>query len=298
MRHVIIEGPDGAGKTHLADLICSQRPGYAYHHEGPPPAGLNVLEHYARLMLDAKCPTVFDRLHLGEVVYGSLLRGGSALSPRDILFLNRLIVGQGTSVVLCLPPKATCLHNNRLKEELIKEESLRSVAYDAWVLVSKRFELLTNLQRYDYTEQGQSFSLKWYPSLPPGVIGSPRARVLFIGEQPNGSLDLPFFGAKGSSQYLQDCIDQAHLTEAMMAFTNARTATGEDRDLEFIIQQIPNLDVVVPLGKVAERLLEKQDAAKLVHVESMPHPAYWKRFHSKAQSTYVSLLQGVLDHVA
>src|SRR5688500_988429 len=74
--HVIIEGPDGAGKTTLAEHLVKHH-GYRYHHEGKP-EHVDMLVRYAEVFLEQTAsgqPVVFDRLHLGELVYGNILRG-------------------------------------------------------------------------------------------------------------------------------------------------------------------------------------------------------------------------------
>ena len=38
---VVLEGPDGGGKTALANELV--RHGYTYHHEGPPPKNVDPL---------------------------------------------------------------------------------------------------------------------------------------------------------------------------------------------------------------------------------------------------------------
>jgi hypothetical protein len=146
--HFIIEGPDGAGKTALSCQICNHF-SMAYHHEGPPPAELTELgAYYTNRLLEAKEPTVFDRLHLGELIYGPLLRGGHRLSPGGQQFVNSAIVATGSTVVICLPPWPTCLVNNRSKEELIKDEVLLKLAYDGWAHLAEETAAII----FDYTK--------------------------------------------------------------------------------------------------------------------------------------------------
>ena len=70
--HLVIEGPDGAGKTTLAQALCAS--GYAYRHEGPPPPTVPALRYYAGILARLEQPTLLDRFHLGELVYGPIVR--------------------------------------------------------------------------------------------------------------------------------------------------------------------------------------------------------------------------------
>lgn len=87
---VVLEGPDCAGKTTLAEALTAERG--TVRANGKPPVGRPLFEHYAgQVALAAGSPselTVFDRLHVGELIYGPLFRGKSALSIEEIYLLE------------------------------------------------------------------------------------------------------------------------------------------------------------------------------------------------------------------
>jgi len=145
MRHIIIEGPDGAGKTRLARELC-ERYEMAYRHEGPPPPDANVYRHYLLGLVEAEEPTVFDRYHLGEIVYGPLLREGSKITLSQIGQLNRL-----ATTILCLPPWDVAFANTRGRKELIENTNLLRTAYHMWTLVATNKMLTENVTVFDYT---------------------------------------------------------------------------------------------------------------------------------------------------
>jgi thymidylate kinase len=131
MNHIILEGPDGAGKTTLAQELVRVF-NLEYHHEGPPPLDRYPIHHYSELITSRRRPTVFDRLHLGETVYGPLLRGSSRISRKELNILDRLTP---SPTIICIPDLDTCLENCSKKEELIKDESQLKSAYDAWLQI-------------------------------------------------------------------------------------------------------------------------------------------------------------------
>jgi hypothetical protein len=145
-RHIIIEGPDGAGKTTLARQIAFLT-GREYHHEGPPPAE-NVFGHYVDLIVRNR-PTVFDRLFEGEGIYGPLLRGSSSLGHGQLSQLREL-ARVNARTILVAPPRQTCFANWKARKdrggELIEQEHVFSRTYDAWLELADAFDVT-----YDYT---------------------------------------------------------------------------------------------------------------------------------------------------
>jgi len=149
VKHVIIEGPDGAGKTTLAQQFVKS--GLKYHHEGPPPAGCSVFDHYMSFL--DRCDAagvgmVLDRFHIGEIVYGSILRGSSGITVEQAMVISSRV----DRIILCLPPWPVCYGNTRNRPELIKDDEILRVAFDVWHLVSNNPDLMLKATTYDYTK--------------------------------------------------------------------------------------------------------------------------------------------------
>ena len=65
---IVIEGPDGVGKTTAARELCRMN-GLAYHHLGPPGRDFDHVGFYLAAIDPA---ALWDRFHLGEEAYGHL----------------------------------------------------------------------------------------------------------------------------------------------------------------------------------------------------------------------------------
>lgn len=295
---IILEGPDGAGKTTLAEGLIKQ--GFRYEHSGVPKkswTSTDLFRHYVGTLRKAqlrKEPVVYDRHYLGETVYGPICRDRSLLSRGQVILLERLVRAGGSRVVVCLPSYLTVVQNwMNKKDDYVQQAERLSAIYDAYQRLMAGNPLY---ERYNYQENGGTFKREKRLSLPPGVIGSPNPRLLLVGEQVNTNLtstDWAFFANNGSSGFLNDALIQAGIPEQHLAFMNARDANGRPKDLGKIVQDIQPL-VILALGKVAERDLHR---AGLVVFQTIPHPQHTKRFGGpKALDYYAQLLKEAYEH--
>lgn len=155
-RIFIIEGPDGAGKTTLARSLCYDY-NLEYFHEGPPPIDVYpVMEYYSSLIVNAAMGTVgavFDRLALGEMVYGPVLRDGDRLGEHGWEDICHVMATFRVEHIVCLPSLETCYGNwleGRAKnQELIDSSTIFFKTYSKFAYLVNLYGLLT----YDYERQ-------------------------------------------------------------------------------------------------------------------------------------------------
>lgn len=122
---VIIEGPDGSGKTTLADYLA-EGSGAVVRHSGVPSENplLDCME--VALIGDGMWTLIVDRLHLGEQVYGPIMRRGDKLGLRGrLVFEKWLMQFFNVRLIICLPPLAECLRNwkRNHENEYVKDTS-------------------------------------------------------------------------------------------------------------------------------------------------------------------------------
>ena len=258
--HIILEGPDGAGKTTLATRLCTY--GYAYRHEGPPPMGTTALRHYAGILARLERPTLLDRFHLGELVYGPLLRGRSGLSEEGLRLLRRVLHGLGIRVVLCLPPFPIAFRNwsirNRTGGEFFQDAAVFEASFERFAQLRDHVHDVIDFTRPHDLEP----LVAPLPACLPGVFGSPHARVVFVGSCSHQPVDWPFIAEHGCSAFLNRAIQGAGFTEEEVAFTK----TEHHVDLRARIQ--PG-QTIVAIGRLAERAVK---VAGLTAWFALPHP--------------------------
>lgn len=104
---IVLEGPDGVGKSTLADAILRAYPGEKYRmNSGPPPDDEPAALHYAsqvRWAIDQSenALVVFDRLHIGELVYAPLLRGGTDFTADEASVIDMMLDAAGACMIHC-----------------------------------------------------------------------------------------------------------------------------------------------------------------------------------------------------
>jgi hypothetical protein len=292
---VILEGPDGGGKTTLARWLRDQR-GYQIVKTNAPSPKENVFKSYTDSLLaavESGQPTVLDRHYLGEGIYGPLLRGEDRLGRQGRDLLERLIAACGVRLVICSPPWAELVKGWAGKDDLLKRQAQLRQVRQAYLSESRRL----GLEVYDWTRaaDGPAPYLKATSSLPDGVTGYHTADVLFIGERAGKKTvvwDLPFHNVTGSAKYLWDTLQSIDgWEERRGAWTNAFDAEGKPRALWMIVNALPRVRRVITLGEVADCECVRQGVNNVV----VPHPQYWRRFHRNDMITYTKKLEDAIN---
>lgn len=287
---LILEGPDCSGKSTLAKQLATFN-GFEYRHLGRPKPNEDVFRTYTLELwraLKSPNPVVFDRLYLGETIYGPVMRGGSLLSPLQRLLIERLMAANDVKQVVCLPNFEVCRDKwrERLGQEYVQLEPQLKKIWDGYSRV-------LSWPQYDYTRQDPDFVARVLmprPTLPSNVLGSPDAKLLIVGEQVNTRktvTDWAFFAYDSSSGYLNEALMHSQIPESDLAFCNAIKVNNQPRDLLEVLFRLPKFVRAIALGRRAEEACRKQ---QVPHVQ-LPHPSYWKRFKHANMAIYADLFR-------
>jgi thymidylate kinase len=274
----ILEGPDGAGKTTLGkDHVFKD---HAYVHLGPPTA-LGAFHDCVDAIAARRRRrhVLFDRLHLGERVYGPVFRGRDTLGPARQRLLDRVLLSRQAVVVLCLPAVERCLESFRARKEtemLDREDQLREVhaAYRG------NHDLYQHLPyvHFNYVDDSPARLRDRVEHARPAYNGGPGVghfapgNVLIVGEQVNARARFPFVDDRGCALWLAERLDEKGVSESELYWVNALDPDGEWTDPDFVDGLEPRK--IVALGKVAETWCRENG---LAHT-GVIHPQCHKRF--------------------
>lgn len=293
MTTLIVEGPDGAGKTTLIKELAPKLSDARVIHHGAYLGEKHIAQHYReslyRALLRPRRSVILDRAWLAEPIYGRAKRNGlNRIAAWERRSLERLALRAGAVVVLCLPSFSTCERAWKARqmvglEYLQRREELRQV-HDGYRDLSLDVGLPVFI--YNYERHRAVDVLAWLekqPTPPPVKVApglgrfAPKEVTLLVGEEMNSrhALDLPFVSASrgGSGPWLANQLETWGVPERDLYWVNAYHA-GVSQPLDFLGALKPKS--VIALGRVAELRLREAGVKKYTTV---PHPQFWKRFH-------------------
>lgn len=292
---IILEGPDGAGKSSLASRLFEQ---VANHgpttllHRGPP--NEHPLLEY-ELALETYEPgaghhVIADRWHLGELIYGPIYRGESLLEGPGATHVELLRHARGAITVVLLP--SLDILKRRVEDRGDDYIDLRDLDK-----IRDEYRTLTLTKQVDVvigrSPQQEDLQLiigqaRLYERLArkmtrfSSYVGPPFPNTLYLGEKRGGrqtahrSAFVPYRGTSGH-----------FLLEALNAngAGNYALANALEEDVEALLETVRPKRVVT-LGRVAQDRLQSYG----IPCASAPHPQYVRRFHHKMKEEYGLLL--------
>lgn len=102
---IIVEGPDGAGKSTLIKQLLDSHPGSTMKHFSKPNTdeeALNYWQVYMDAVLEADPTklTIFDRSWYSDLVYAPVMRHRDEMDIRHVKMLESLVVTHGGGYVI------------------------------------------------------------------------------------------------------------------------------------------------------------------------------------------------------
>lgn len=288
---LLVEGPDGAGKSTLVRQLAKALPNAEVLHRGPPKG--HLLDEYEKPLLDYMPGSgrniICDRWHLGEWIYPLVLHRDSSATYVLKHHIEMFLRARGAVVVYVTQPLTVLM--SRLEErgdDLIEVRHLRTLrALYEKVIGETSLPMIGNgtsveaiiniATRVEYQAQ----SLKSTGS----YIGQVLPYNLLVGERT--AFEAPYPPAFGP----YPATSGDWMLSGFQRFT-ARWwlrygfANAFEEDLAGLWRELCHPKVVA-LGRKASDQLHK---AGVTH-GSVPHPQYVRRFHHHEHEWYAGLVQ-------
>lgn len=284
---IIIEGPDGAGKSTLAHALVRDY-GYGYVHFSQPKQD-PLLEYLPAWTHEDKL--VVDRFHLGEGVYGPLYRGKDGLGPLSRWYVDQWLESRGAVLVLKTADVDTLVKRcERRGEDYLQMVDMPKVveAFDTQLeasVVSNKMRNPTPKQVNDRAYHRQSL---WRPlKVFPTYLGRRYPGVLLVGdtpESPSGKSVLPHVPFAPLPNSCGRWMWEALYLDP--EFRRVGCINSANVDLQRLYRAL-GTPRVVALGNMASARLQEQG----VPHGMVPHPQYAKRFHYRSQAAYRMIIK-------
>lgn len=311
---IVIEGPDGSGKSSLVDEIARQAAARFPEHEvvrfhmGRPEVESRewCLSRWAtdiesRNWTD-RVIAIADRWHWGEVTYAPLKRPHTCKDQYGLLgvsgwrFVELALLSRGvTQFALMQPLDVIQRRVSARGDDFVDVAELERIhkLYTFGIEHAARIEVLTPpedsvellpalAQDVIRTAQEQSRSAELVSQFPE-YVGAPRPRVLLVGDKRNRKdvTVMPFYPIHGNSgEYLLSCLPDPFWKT--VGIVNGSEACGGRLLLLWEALGRPR---VVALGRLAEKSI-RVDAIPRDMVNVVPHPQYVRRFHHHDRFEY------------
>jgi hypothetical protein len=164
---IIVEGPDGAGKTHLCNRICEQFGlQYRRYHRLSSvtgPDGPAIVEWWDEQLANDSSG-VYDRcFYISEPLYQLATPHRELIIPGEQMMhgIGRLINFQPL-LIFCLPPWEAAIANVGQKERLegVDDHALEKIHWAYWTSLAHWGEMMFgNVIRWDYTSHKEEHIL-------------------------------------------------------------------------------------------------------------------------------------------
>lgn len=298
----VLEGPDLAGKSTLARFIAGENDNREILKARQPDPLSDILEQYLRPIQDlcyepmTRRPEmiVLDRWHVGETIYGPLLRERSRLTVQMMDYIDMVLQTFGCNF-LYVTNDTTVLEAryDRRGDEFIKRDWIKDIAHAYDTLMWVRPHWVPTVPDY---AMGSTWHVREPSPLAGPYIGPTKPRVLLLGDERNDERFIfPFVPARATSgHWLMGALREAEVNHMHVGIMNACEHRSDALARQWMALECPP---VICLGRNAEKAWQRVYDGNGVIASTtyyLNHPQYERRFHYTQMKRYGQVIKDVM----
>lgn len=297
---LIVEGPDGAGKSTLVDNLAiahyasTGRRAHILKAAPPDPPTRDPFEEYEQQLEEyrtAEQLVICDRWHWGELIYGPLLRGGSRLDKAGWRHVEMFLQALGAVTIYTSTPLEVMERRLGARgDDLIEIEHLAHLddRYK-WVIHRSALPVIATAggtRAPQLLDAARSLGRTRRSKFIDTYIGNPSPRLLLFGERRGGPTPHADAAAFVPRRQSSGWALLNHLPEDTWRETGICNALEcQPKSVWAGLGEPPT----IALGNVAHSALV---SAGVPHT-TVPHPQYVRRFHYGKLAKYGQLIADV-----
>lgn len=307
MSLIVLEGVDGAGKTTLVErLVDMLDEDVVVKHCGPPKG--DILKEYEWSLASSYRPMttdfICDRWHVGELVYGPMLRGKSQLTPAMVNHIEMFLSSRGAlRLHVDAPIEAILARVGKRGEDLVNSHQIHLI-WDWYRQYAKKHdwhavssdesdEHLKQLIDNARVLERQATTLELWPT----YVGPRWPRWLMLGDARNGNdkahgrpcYPMAFVPYKDTSgHFLLSALDDASVP-LQYGVANA----CEDKMVTALWETLGRPKVVT-LGANAYKYVKTNTDVPIAG--SVSHPQHVRRFRFNERKMYGQEIKDIFDN--
>jgi hypothetical protein len=292
---IVLEGPDCAGKSTMAKALQERIPGSIILKQGPPRG--DILETYLKPIEqhgEKRDTLILDRWHVGELIYGPLLRGKSLLTVQQAAYIDMVLQTYGAYFFHVTAPLNVLEDRYDIRADaLIKREWLQQI----------QLGYLDQLIKQDHWAIVANFGSQPLPATPlpqrapraGNYIGPANPEVLLLGDKRNDERFIyPFVPTRASSgHWLMGALHAAGVDHMKVGIMNAlEVDPGILFDQWWQLGKPP----IVTLGANARRQWRIAHGGDWNSVATdAKHPQWMRRFNYTSMESYGEIIKGAMS---
>lgn len=292
---IALEGPDCAGKSSTAEHLSKQYPHATVLKQGPPSG--DILERYLKPLEqhESSSALILDRWHVGELIYGPLLRGKSLLSVQQADYIDMVLQTYGAWFYhITAPINVLAKRYDERSDDLIRRDQLLRIQMGYISHLRPRPHWVMSVPSVDKDVWPQT---KLIPASPLAgrYIGPANPKVLLLGDERNDDRFIfPFVPTRASSgHWLMGAMHAAGVDHMSVGVMNACEV---DPGVLFAQWQDLGMPPIVIMGVNAARQWHIAHGGDWNTVAThTKHPQWMRRFNYTKMEQYGRMIKEAMD---